>query len=761
MNKMKATKVIDPKPSRFFSSAKFATLLLAAGALLIGSKSASAVTVVVDQSQVWSGFMAWSPVSSDAAGYGGSANSPWTPALLGAVFGTSKLTITPNTNTYNVTNTYWVNADGTGANDMTADMYVETTGLYVSTSVTFNFTVTADTLASPYTCVGIIKDFGNSIANTPVVYSTAITGPGTYSVTIPTTGSDPGEIVQYGFETVGPDANPATAASLGSVVLSTITSVTATTNVYVDPSKLTFGYMNWSPVATDAAGYGGTGNSSWGLPALQATFGGANGNVVTLSPNDNVYAAGVNYWVNADGSGANVMDANLYYDGTNLSGLTVTFSGYNWAHTLSASTNYSCVAFIKDFTPTYSSFTEVTSNMLANNLPANGFFSITMPTTPGDNIQYGFETKGPDANPATVASLGSVVVASNPPPAGPIISSVTAAPPIVIVGSNDLLTATATAGGHTMSYQWRKNGVTIPGAPNSASYNLTSVPVTAEASYSVLVTDNTTLQSSTGAVYLAVEQPSHLVVDPFAPYIGYLNFFTINGDGTEGSPEGTRGTTYAPSGLRAGFNNGEAVLMPNTNQWNPSDLNSISGGQSVVFLEGDFYVQDDNLGGDTLTFTGYFPSNSLAGTCYAQVFVEDLASADYSLVTSATTNVVAGQSFTITTTTTAGDHIQYGVRIDGPIESPDNTPDPYGGSEATTAEVSIPLPGLAANRTGNVVSLTFPSENGHSYTIQWTSNLKGGTWTSLGSPSLGNTLPITVTDTAAPSTQRFYRVLAQ
>jgi hypothetical protein len=33
----------------------------------------------------------------------------------------------------------------------------------------------------------------------------------------------------------------------------------------------------------------------------------------------------------------------------------------------------------------------------------------------GDHIQWGFETVGPDANPATVASLGAVVVTINPP----------------------------------------------------------------------------------------------------------------------------------------------------------------------------------------------------------------------------------------------------------------------------------------------------------------------------------------------------------
>jgi hypothetical protein len=766
MNKMKTSNAVHQNSSRLVSGGKLAALLLAAGAMLIGAKSARAATVGVDPTQTWTGYMAWSPVASDALSNGGTGSSTWGVPDLRAVFTSTNLTLSPNTNVYNPTDPVWVNPDGSGANIMTADGYVETSNLYVNTSVTFNFTVTADTLASPYTCVGFIKDFGPGYAYNGI-QTVAITAPGSYSVTYPLTGNVAGEIVQYGFETVGPDAMPGSAASLQSVVVSNaVPLATGSTNVFIDSSKLTLGYMNWSPVATDAVGYGGTGASAWGLADLPALFGGANGNVVTLSPNVNTYANNLTtgaggtpnpYWINADGSGANIMDANLYAENNALAGLTVTFSGYNWTHSLAASTNYTCTAFIKDFTPTYSGFTSVTTNMLS--LPANGFFSITMPTTAGDHIQYGFETIGPDANPTNVASLGTVVVASTPPPTGPIVSSVTATPPIVIVGSNALLTATATAGSDPLTYQWRKNGVNIPGA-TAVSYSLTSVPATAEASYSVVVTDNTTSLSSTGAVYLAIEQPSHLVVDPLAPYSGYLNFFTINPDGTQGSYETGRGTPYSPAGLRASFNNGVAVLSPNIDQWDPNNANNVVSGVSVVSLEGDFLISDDNLSGQTLTFTGYYPSNSLAGTCLAQVFIEDFNSS-YTLVASAVSNVVAGQSFTITTPTTAGDHIQYGMRIDGPIENPNNTPDPWGGYAGTTAEVSIAVPRVTASRAGNVISLTFPSENGHQYTVQWTSNLKNPAWTALGSAALGNSLPLTITDTAAPGAQRFYRLLVQ
>ncbi len=322
--------------------------------------------------------------------------------------------------------------------------------------------------------------------------------------------------------------------------------------VGVDPSQTWIGYMNWAPTAYTTANFpadGGTGSSVWGTTALPATF---NNNVLTLSPNVNTYASGNGYWTNPDGTGANQMDANMYVENSALAGDLITFSGYDWSHTLTSP--YTCVAFIKELDPAnnYAEVASATADLVNTTSPT---FSISLQTTAGMGyvIQYGFETMGPDANPATVSSLGSVVVSSNSPPAGPIIISTSVTPPIAIVGSNEVFTVSASAGADNLTYPWKKNGVNISGA-NSATYSLTGLPVTAEGNYTVLVTDTTTTLGSTGAVYLSVEQPSHLVVDPYAPYIGYLNFFAINSDGTQGAFE--NGETYAPAGLRASFING-------------------------------------------------------------------------------------------------------------------------------------------------------------------------------------------------------------
>jgi PEP-CTERM motif-containing protein len=178
--------------------------------------------------------------------------------------------------------------------------------------------------------------------------------------------------------------------------------------VTVDPTTLTLGFMNWSPAPGDAAGYGGSGNSTWALSALPATF---SGSTLTLAPNVNVYAPGVPYWVNADGSGANIMDANVYNEtaGTYV-GTTLTFQYDVLANTLVSP--YTSIAFIKDFAPDYSSFVETTANLT----PGLGSISLLTSANAGDHIQYGFETDGPDANPATVAALGTVVIGPTPTP---------------------------------------------------------------------------------------------------------------------------------------------------------------------------------------------------------------------------------------------------------------------------------------------------------------------------------------------------------
>jgi hypothetical protein len=172
--------------------------------------------------------------------------------------------------------------------------------------------------------------------------------------------------------------------------------------VNVDPASPWVGYMNVFNLPADGGAY--MFGSVWGTADLRAAF---SGNVVTLAPNTNTYNPADPYWVKPNGDGNKSMDASFYVQNDSLAGQSVNFIGNVIENSLIAP--YTSVAFIKDFAPDYSSSTSVTVP-----LTSGSFFSLTMATTAGHHIQYGFETIGPDANPNTAAALGIVTVIPEP-----------------------------------------------------------------------------------------------------------------------------------------------------------------------------------------------------------------------------------------------------------------------------------------------------------------------------------------------------------
>jgi hypothetical protein len=110
------------------------------------------------------------------------------------------------------------------------------------------------------------------------------------------------------------------------------------------------------------------------------------------------------------------MDANMYVeDSVTLPGQVVTFRGVVKTDTLVEP--YTSVAFIKDFAPDYSSFTQVTVPLTPGN------FSITHATdpTPGRHVQYGFETIGPNVWITDVAEKGLVEILAVPEPTSAVL----------------------------------------------------------------------------------------------------------------------------------------------------------------------------------------------------------------------------------------------------------------------------------------------------------------------------------------------------
>lgn len=187
--------------------------------------------------------------------------------------------------------------------------------------------------------------------------------------------------------------------------ISTATQGWSQTQVFVNPSAGWIGYMNWFDNNNGSPGNYVSGGT-WGTADLQASFA---ANELTLAPNTNVYDPANSYWVNPDGSGAKWMDANFYVQNDALGGQTLTFSGKVLDNSLVSP--YNSVAFIKDFNSSYAVVASQTADLVSGQP-----FTITLATIAGDHIQYGFETQGPDANPATVASLGAVTIAAVPEP---------------------------------------------------------------------------------------------------------------------------------------------------------------------------------------------------------------------------------------------------------------------------------------------------------------------------------------------------------
>ncbi len=703
------------------------------GLAFVLSHSASAqVNVYVDSTQPWIGYMNVFALPSDGGGY--QFGSPWATGALTAVFSNQTLTLLPCTNVWETNDTYWVQADGVTPNKtMDASMYVQNDAL-AGTNVVFSGEGLAYTLDGAYTCTAFIKDFNSSYAL--VNSSTEPIGPGPFSINLTT---QPGDHIQYGFETIGPDANPATVASLGSAVID----APLVTNVTVSPITFVNGYMSWTANPSDAPGYGGSnpGGQVWGIADLPETL---TSTTLTLSPNTNTYAAGNDYWVNADGSGANIMDASFYAQVPNGADAnsTITFTFVVLTNTLVPP--YTADAWIKDFGPGYSFNGEQTVNLTP------GTNTVTYPLTgnnPGEIVQYGFEVIGPDANPATVASLGDVVIAV------PSTTNLVVLPanPVVLVGGSQTFTVTATGSG--LNYQWQENGVNLTNSANvsgatTASLTLNNVAASAEGTYTVVATSSASTNSA--STYLTVLNPAHLTVDPNAPWVGYENYFYDNG-GMEGALVGQN--VEPPAHLPAMFNGAVVTLSPNTSDYITNNAEFVNpDGSPAAIVEADFYVQDDALAGQTLTFVGYCPSNTLATNYTETVFIEDFAP-NYSSFTAANAPLVSGQPFSITLATTAGDHIEYGFKTVGPVANPTNV------AALGKALASINPPSMTASVTGSTVSLSFPTETGLKYTVQYTSNLSNGAWQTLQTVN-GTAATVTVTDTKGAGS-RFYRLSVQ
>jgi hypothetical protein len=395
---------------------KLVALLMALGTILGGTSRLNAqVLVTVDPSQPWIGYMNVFALPANGGGYlFGFVDGT---AALRANFSTTNLTLSPCTNVWETTDTSYVQADGrTPAVDMDANLYVENNSLantnvvFVGSCVSNSLTTQPEPLTGvTYSSVAFIKIFDGSYNLLGESSSNLIAGK-SFSISLNTAGATH---VQYGFETIGPDAAP-TNNTLGNVVVA-VAGQSAT--VTVDPSQSWIGFMNVSDLPVSAGGDGAFQfNSAWGTTALQAYLTATN---LTLEPCTNVWETTDTFWVQAGGVIPNkINDASMYVQNDNLVNTNLIFIGTCLSNNLTTQPEpltgitYTSVAFIKIFDGSFNLLGSATSTGLTAGQP----FAISLNTGGATHVQYGFETVGPDANPATSLSLGSVVLSASIPP---------------------------------------------------------------------------------------------------------------------------------------------------------------------------------------------------------------------------------------------------------------------------------------------------------------------------------------------------------
>lgn len=185
---------------------------------LLAAPAVAQTTVTVEPPPAlnWLGYMNVFELPENGGGY--VFGNAWGTADLPAVFTGDQLTLSPNTNTYNPADPFWVNPDGSANKVTEANMYVEDTSL-IGQTVEFTGFALENSLVAPYTSQAFIKvlDPAQGYAAIEQAYVPLVGGQAfSVSVTVPNTA---GLIPQYGFVTVGPIANPDTVDQLGRAVV--------------------------------------------------------------------------------------------------------------------------------------------------------------------------------------------------------------------------------------------------------------------------------------------------------------------------------------------------------------------------------------------------------------------------------------------------------------------------------------------------------------------------------------------------------------
>jgi len=185
-------------------------------------------------------------------------------------------------------------------------------------------------------------------------------------------------------------------------------------------------------------------------------------------------------------------------------------------------------------------------------------------------------------------------------------------------------------------------------------------------------------------------------VDPAQTWWGYAAVYDLPADG--GAFKFSEFYAADTAKLPGGFAGPVAWLAPSRigvfqsdtqnqdfNFWWKADGN---GGYSAnKTVENYLYVQDDSLAGNTVRFSGRVLTNTLAGPYTAYAVIADTVGASYAGYAEQRTQLVAGQTFSVSLAVAPGHHVGYGIMVSGLI-----SPDGSLGSLGAVSVSAVPEP---------------------------------------------------------------------
>lgn len=154
----------------------------------------------------------------------------------------------------------------------------------------------------------------------------------------------------------------------------------------------------------------------------------------------------------------------------------------------------------------------------------------------------------------------------------------------------------------------------------------------------------------------------NVTINGSANWVGYANIFNLGGGYEFGNAWGLPDLRSIVSAA-----NNTVTLYPNFNTYEAGNAYWANGAIGNKTFEGNTYVEDATLAGQTVTFSGNVVSNTLAAGYENVAFIKGLNPATgYSTDVLVTAPLEAGQSFSITATAIpAGLIVQYGFMVSG------------------------------------------------------------------------------------------------